>query len=184
MNMHMDNVPDDSGSKLNEAKRVPGRLVECSPGFSVCFPPHTAYAVIDKPDYVVVPGSVHHGYGLISWQNLWLPLLNLHSMLHPTGLVVHEEPPRFALVLGYQRAPHAAIEYGAISTVSGPKSILVDNLSQCELPKEFSRWNYLALSCFMHDGQAVPIMDSKQIFSPHLNGDSLSALSEVQVDAP
>jgi len=72
--------------------------------------------------------------------------------------------PGYALVGAYQSRPGARIEHGAVATLSLPQTVGVDDASQCDLPQDSDLWPLLALSCFEHEGQPVPILSTAQLF--------------------
>lgn len=149
--------------------QVSARLVEYAPGCHIALPPHTTYALIDAPSYTAVPGAAGYGYGLLFWQGQWLPLLSLKAMLHADSPVDRSTPPRYALVLGYQRVAREPIAYGAITITAAPQTVLVGDEMQCPLPVDSPRWVQLALSCFKYETLVVPILDTAQIFTTHFN---------------
>jgi chemotaxis signal transduction protein len=140
------------------------RLIEYASGRYIAFPPHTTYALIENPVIATVPGAACHGCGLLSWQEERLPVLDLNVLLHPGTSAEAVYAPRYALVLAYQRAPRAPLEYGAIVLDRLPLTIAVGDEAQCELPDDCELLPQLALSCFRHDGQAVPVLDTTRLF--------------------
>jgi len=148
------------------ALKAAARLVEYAPGRKIALPPHTTHSLIEHPAVVIVPGAARYGYGLLAWQNMWLPLLDIHALLADTG-VERSAAPTYALVLAYQRAARQPLEYGAIALTGLPQSIFVRDDAQCGLPTDSTLWPVLALSCFLHEGQATPILDTAQVFAAY-----------------
>jgi hypothetical protein len=70
-------------------------------------------------------------------------------------------------VVAYQTAAHQPIEYAAIATVGLPQTVQVGDDAQCDLPAEGDLWPLISLSCFMHQGQRVPIVDTGRLFSAY-----------------
>jgi chemotaxis signal transduction protein len=143
------------------------RLVEYAPGRKIALPPHTTYGLIESPSHVIVPGAARYAHGLLAWQGKWLPLLDLHTLLQTDTCVEQTVAPRYALVLAFQRAARQPVEYGAIALTTLPQTITVGDEAQCDLPTDSMRWSMLALSCFRHEDQAIPILDTAQIFSAY-----------------
>lgn len=143
------------------------RLVEYTDGRYIALPPHTTYALADQPEYDSAPGVAHYAYGLLTWQGARLPLLDLNTLLHGKPGAVLSTPPRYALIVAYQRVARGQLEYGAIGMNSLPQTISIGDEAQCALPGDSRLWPQLALSCFQHDGNAVPILDTSLLFSAY-----------------
>ncbi len=152
-------------STVEPGLQVAARLIEYANGRLVALPPHTTYALLEHPTVVVVPGAVRHGYGLISWQDKWLPLLDLGALLHADSSEVRSASPSYALVVAYQRAAHTPLEFGAIGLDVLPQTIAVGDDAQCELPGDSELWPLFALSCFQYEGRAIPVIDTARVFA-------------------
>ncbi len=50
------------------------------------------------------------------------------------------------------------------------KHLLGGDAMACELPADHDLWPRLALSCFVHEGRPVPILDTERLFAANLNG--------------
>ncbi len=145
--------------------QVAARLIEYARGRYIALPPHTTYALLEHPEVVGVPGAAHYACGLLTWQNMRLPLIDLHALLH-----ADTEPsiaPRYALIVAYQSAARGPLAYGAIGLAALPQTIAIGDEAQCALPGDSKLWPLLALSCFQHEGQAVPILDTARLFAAH-----------------
>lgn len=144
--------------------RAPARLLEYKWGAFVAFPAHTTIALIDNPPVVTVPGAPYYCLGLIEWQGRRLPLVDLNALLraYPDG-----EPATggHVLVLAYQSAPGAALEYGAVCARLLVRMVEVADSQRCELPRDSDLWPWIALSCFEHEGHAVPVLDTRRLFA-------------------
>jgi hypothetical protein len=147
--------------------QVAVRLVDYADGRKIALSPHTTYGLIEHPTYEEVPGAAHYGYGLMTWQSMRLPLLNLYALLHADCNAVRITFPRYALIVAYQRAVNEPIEYGAIGLAALPQTIHIGDEAQCELPCDSSLWPLLALSCFQYEDKAVPILDTERIFAAY-----------------
>jgi hypothetical protein len=141
------------------------RLVEYGPGRYIALPPHTVFALIERPTFVGVPGAVGHAYGLLVWQDSRVPLLDLNSLLHSDADIDLTSAPRYALIVAYQSVARGSVAYGAIGLVQLPQSITVSDNDQCELPTDSKLWSQLALSCFKYEGCEVPILDTLRLFT-------------------
>lgn len=149
---------DESGSQ------APARLIEYAPGRHAALPPHTTLELIERPAFVAVPGAAAHAYGLLAWQGRWLPSVDIEALVEMPSGAQPRLAPCYALVLAYQRFPRWPVEHGAIGLAALPKTVMVSNAAQCELPTDSSQWLRFALSCFRHGGRAVPILDTAKLF--------------------
>lgn len=147
--------PADSGPQAL------ARLIEYAPGRHIALPPHTTYALLDSPDITLVPGAAPHACGLLSWQGTRLPMIDLNALLF-TGVAARA--PRYALIVVWQVAPRTPLQYGAIALEQLPLTISVSDDAQCALPQDSLWWPQLALSCFRHAEEAVPILDTARLF--------------------
>lgn len=145
--------------------QVAARLIEYAPGRHLALPPHTTYALLEHPAVVGVPGAAHYAYGLLAWQDTRLPLLDLNALLHAGSSAVRTAIPRYALVVAYQRVARGPLAFGAIGLNALPQTIEVGDTAQCELPGDSALWPQLALSCFEHEGKAIPIIDTTRLLS-------------------
>ncbi len=140
------------------------RLIEYAPGRHIALPPHTTYALIDRPVFDVVPGAARYAYGLVMWQGSRLPLLDLNALLHGDTGATPSAAPRYALIVAYPSVARGPLAYGAIGMSALPQTITVGDEAYCALPGGSRLWPQLALSCFQHDGEAVPVLDSSRLF--------------------
>jgi len=143
---------------------APARLLEYKWGSFVAFPAHTTIALIDSPQVVEVPGAPYYCLGLVAWQGQRLPLLDLNALLRAypdssTPATGH------VLVLAYQSEPGRPAEYGAVCARLLVSMIEVADSQRCELPRDSDLWPWISLSCFEHEGHAVPVLDTSRLFA-------------------
>lgn len=179
MNMELEQTPNADESLLAEpaldgvaeimqqasGPQVPARLIEYAHGRRIALPPHTIYGLIEHPSFVEVPGAARYSYGLVSWQNKRLPLLNFDALLHADSAAVQSIAPPYALIVAYQCTAKEPLQYGAIGLTALPQTIAVGDDAQCELPDDSTRWTELALSCFQYEEEAIPIIDTARVFA-------------------
>jgi hypothetical protein len=144
--------------------RAAARLAEYAPGRTIALPPHTTFALLEQPVVFEVPGAARHACGLLSWRDMRLPLLDLNRLLHGEVDEEYIRVPRFAQVVAWQPAPYWPLQYGALGLSSMPQTIVVEDESQCALPEDNARWTLFALSCFQHEGQVIPVLDTARLF--------------------
>jgi len=152
---------------LAHVPHVAARLVEYANGRHIALPPHTTYALATQPAFDAVPGGAHYAYGLLTWQGARLPLLNLDALLHAEPSSVLSIAPRYALIVAYQSVALGPLAFGAIGMDSMPQTVAISDEAHCALPCDSSLWPQLALSCFEHEGAAVPILDTARLFTAY-----------------
>ena len=158
---------DSTGATPAIARQAAARMAAYTRGKFVAFAPHVAQELLERPQWVSVPGAAYYAYGLLRWQARWVPFVHLESLLRAYPAINTSTAPQYALILAYQNAPGQPLQYGAIAVDSIPHSVLASDADFCPLPDDSDMWATLALSCFRHQGQAVPILDSAKIFSEY-----------------
>src|ERR1035438_7427992 len=91
-----------TATEMDSKPKASARLIEYAPGRKIALPPHTTYGLIENPEVVVVPGAIDYAYGMITWQNVRLPLLNIEMLLHTDMNILQADIPRYALIVAYQ----------------------------------------------------------------------------------
>jgi chemotaxis signal transduction protein len=149
---------------LSDEPRAAARLLEYRRGHFVAFPAHATVELVARPALLVVPGSPYYCHGLMAWQGRQIPLLDLNTLLRAYP---DERAPAIdhVLVLAYQRAPLQPLEYGAVCAPSLLQMIEVADSQQCELPNHSDLWPLISGSCFRHEGNAVPVLDTGLLFA-------------------
>lgn len=166
--MNIPQIPDISQDTYIEPatprQQVVARLAEYGPGQLIALPPLVTYALVDNPVPLLVPRAANYAYGLLSWQRSYIPLIDLGALL--SHGVAPTRQPRYALILAYRDgAQQGMLRFGAIALNRLPVSVAVSDESRCSLPSDSPLWPEIALSCFMHEEYAVPILDSTRLFT-------------------
>ena len=159
-------LPDgDENSEANSTTPTAlARLMEYDWDKYVALPVHTTLEVVEQPQVIDVPGCAYYGLGMLRWQDRYLPLLDLRTLLNaykkPGG-----PPMRYALVVTYQAAPFEPVRYGAMAMIGLPQTMQVGDHMQAPLPSDSDLWPQVALSCFAHQQRIVPIVDTARLFN-------------------
>ena len=148
--------------------RADARMVMYARGKLVAFAPHATQELIEHPQWMHVPGAAYYAYGLLHWQERYIPFIHLESVLLAYPAFDPAVMPPCALVLAYQNAPREPLQYGAIAVHDIPYSQAVSDADFSPLPSDSDMWEELAISCFrQQEGQIVPILDAAKIFSKY-----------------
>jgi hypothetical protein len=146
-----------------DEQRAPARLLEYKRGAYVAFAAHATIGLIDGPTVVPVPGAPYYCLGLMAWQDRWLPVIDLNTLLR--AYAEPEPPPAgHVLVLAYQSEPGQPLQYGAVCAPWLVTMVEVADRQQCGLPRDSDLWPWFALACFEYDDHPVPVLDAAQVF--------------------
>ena len=156
---------DRPGTSASEAERALACVLEYAQGAQIALPIHAGVELVERPRVVPVPGMPHFCLGLVAWQGRQLPLIDFQACLQPPGTARITPVYNHVLVVAYQTARGQPIEYGALCAPFLVRMIEVADNQQCPLPAGQSRWTDIAISCLMHEGQAVPVLDPARVFS-------------------
>ena len=145
--------------------RAAARLLEYQRDRFVAFAAHATVELIENPPLIPVPGAPYYCRGLMAWQGQHIPLIDLQTLLraYPTELLA--KAPVHVLVVAFQRAPYAPLEYGALCAPSLVRMVQVTDDQACALPQDSDLWHWIAASCFSYVGHAVPILDVAKLFT-------------------
>jgi len=122
---------------------------------------HEMWQVLISPKLFDVPCTPFHCGEVLIFQNRILPVLSVSRLFE-------REKTRQSQVVGiaiYQDDPAHPIHYGGLHLAVMPQSIYVSDDQACDLPESQECWEPLAVSCFSHEGLAIPIIDLASLFS-------------------
>jgi len=120
---------------------------------------------MDTPHLLDIPKTPAHCRHVIIWRNTILPVIDLGKWL---GVPAPPNTLNFVGIAGYQDQPGTPPQYGALLLAAIPIRIQADDDQACALPKQPIGWRHLAMSCFIHNEQAVPILNLPYLFSNRL----------------
>ena len=149
------------------APTATARVVAYARDRLVAFAPHVTQELIENPQWITVPGGAYYAYGLLRWQNRMIPFIHLESLLQAYPVFDAQAAVPYALVLAYQPAPGAPLQYGAIAVAGIPYAQTVSDADFSPLPTDSDLWPELAISCFRQVGQITPVLDAAKIFSQY-----------------
>lgn len=139
-------------------------LLAYAPQAYVALPVHAGVELVEQPRVVAVPGMPHFCRGLVAWQGRQLPLIDLQAYLYGPD-AAPSAPYSHVLVVAYQTARNQPIEYGALCAPFLMRMQEVADSQQCPLPEGQAGWARIAISCFLYQGEAVPVLDPACIFT-------------------
>lgn len=159
-------LPVDDAPVRDPGRETPALacVLEYARGSSIALPVQSGVELVELPHLVPVPGMARFCRGLVAWQGRRLPLIDLQAYL---GGASAPAPHSFShvLIVAYQLAPGAAIDYGALCAPFLIRMVEVVDGDQCPLPVGQACWTGIAISCFMHRGEVIPVLEPSRIFS-------------------
>lgn len=110
-----------------------------------------------------VPASPLYCPELILWQQRLIPLLHMALLFEPHARGDNTHIGIFA----YQTGSGSALDYLALSLNGAPQKIEVTENTVATLPHHYNDplLRPLAISCFSHQGESVPILDISYLAS-------------------
>jgi chemotaxis signal transduction protein len=148
-----------------------------APGQRAAIGERELYHLIHAPKVHTVPSTPRHCSRVVLWEEQILPLWDLAAWLSGTPPV--EVVPVVAVV-AYQRSRRERPEFGTLALAAPPVRLAVRNEQACGLPEAMPAWKALAISCFAHQGQPIPIIDLARMFS----GALASGRVDEQIEVP
>lgn len=119
--------------------------------------------LIETPVLLDVPLSPFYCCQAVVWKQRLLPVMDLAAWLHQNPALPRQQT--LMGVFAYQTQAGAESAYGALRLAAIPDRTQVSDDQACALPKQPSGWPTLAISCFKHNEQPIPILDLPRIFT-------------------
>ena len=116
--------------------------------------------IINDPKPHPVPCAPSYCRSVVSWQGRLLPVMDMAARLGGAPQV-----PRLLAVAAYQTQSGAPTQYGALLLDALPVAIAVGDAQSCSLPEQPVGWEKYSLSCFDHNGVAIPVLHLAKIFA-------------------
>lgn len=121
--------------------------------------------LVETPVLEDIPQTPVHCRQVLLWEGELMPVIDLSAWL--TGQPAEGAHASVGIV-GWQTQTDAAPQYGALLLSGAPQKTRVVDEQLCKLPEQPSGWESIAISCFSHDGQPIPILDVAYLFSDAL----------------
>lgn len=116
--------------------------------------------IVDRPRLHPVPCTPPHCRSIYSWQGRPLPVLDMAVLLG-----YEAQAPRLLAIAAYQEHAGDAVKFGALLLSAPPVAIIVGNDQACSLPDYPDTWEHFSLSCFGHQGEAIPVLHLGRVFA-------------------
>ncbi len=116
--------------------------------------------IFDNPQLHAVPCTPAYCHSVLHWQGRLLPVMDMAARLAGAP-----QTQRLVAVAGYQERPGEPTRFGALLLSALPVAIAVSDAQSCPLPEQPAGWSHCAVSCFDHQGEAIPVLHPGRIFS-------------------
>ena len=143
-------------------------VMDVGGGFCVAAGAHQVVEYLLSPETINLPLTPAHCRGVMIWRERMIPVVDLAPLL-PGGDAQASGWHR-AVVLAYQEAPGEPLRYGALMVRAAPLEVFAADDTSCPLPDDPDIFRHFACSCFVHNDQAIPILDAAHLFARPLAG--------------
>lgn len=164
-------IPEDAGKDAGRAGPVAPAavwLLKFAPSRRAALPADSVLEAVARPRIIGVPGAPYCALGMLAWRGRYLAVLDLASLLDARPKEPGPSPsPGNAVIVACRTGPDRPIDYAAIAAVGPIAPFQVTDAMQCPLPEDSDLWPLIAASCFTHQGQALPLIDTGKLFTAH-----------------
>lgn len=116
--------------------------------------------LIDVPTIFPVPHTPLYCRSVVFWQERLLPVMDIAARLSGATQNAH-----FIAVIGYQQKRGDPPQFAALQLASPPSHVAVSDEQACSLPENVRGWDELAISCFEHQGDVLPVLNLNRLFT-------------------
>lgn len=124
---------------------------------------HHVVEYLPSPETIGLPLAPAHCPAVLIWRDQIVPSLDL-TRLFPSPQAARGAWDG-AVILAYQEVPGKPLRYGALLVYGAPEEAWVSNDMACPLPKGSAAFQYFTRACFAHQDQAIPVLDTRTLFS-------------------
>ena len=124
---------------------------------------HELVEVLSRPKLYHVPMSGPRSHQVLVWRDEILPVVAFGADAN-SGSDDALFGAAVTAIAVYQTVPGEPLRHGALQLSGMPKTLTVADNMACALPDARSPISDLAISCFLHDHLAVPVIDLTRVF--------------------
>jgi chemotaxis signal transduction protein len=137
-------------------------IVHFEGGFQAAVGGREMLHIIVSPLLEDVPQTPVTCQRVLIWENDILPVMDLTAWLMNRPAACDNV---LVGIVGWQPQEGATPQYGALLFSAIPRKVRLNDEQVCDLPTQPPEWLDVAISCFLHEGQAIPILDIPWLFS-------------------
>jgi chemotaxis signal transduction protein len=123
-------------------------------------------AVIHHPKLYELPYANTWNHQFSFWQNNIIPIIDINLRVKKKenyNKTKGVEESNILCIMAYLNHNNM-ISYGGFLSHTYPYDIHISNAMQHPLPPPQEAWKKMSYSCFMHDGDVIPIVNISKIF--------------------
>jgi hypothetical protein len=151
-----------------QAKANRAWLLDFGKGLQAAVGMHEMSQVLISPTLYQIPCTPFYCNEVVIWQQRILPVLDVNSLFEGQKILLDENGGVIGLAM-YQPDPQESPTYGCFYLSTTPTSIFVNDETACDLPAQQRHWEHFAISCFVYNNAAIPIIDLNRLFSPEIS---------------
>ncbi len=137
-------------------------VVQLEGGFRVAVGEREMIHLVEAPILEAIPQTPLHCQYVLLWEGEILPVMDLTAWLTGRPAILD----RISVgIVGWQEEAGVTPQYGALLFNHIPQKVTVDDSQLCDLPESPLGWREIAISCFRHDDQPIPILDVPRLFA-------------------
>lgn len=137
-------------------------IIELGHGLRAALASSELVHLVPGPTLFDIPQTPDYCRNLIVWEGAMVPVLDLAFRLVEKPV---ERSELFVGLIGFQEHPGDGPRRGALRMTGIPTRVTVNDGQACDLPSHPSGWRHVACSCFVHENEAIPVLDLPFLFS-------------------
>jgi len=141
-------------------------LLDFGKGLQAAVGLHEIFQVLLSAELFQIPCTPVYCSEVLITRKRILPVLDISSLLEGKQFLSIQN--EIIGIATYQDDLKHTISYAGLRLATLPVSIFVDDDQACELPREQEVWQPFSYSCFYHEGQAIPVLNLRTLFSQNL----------------
>lgn len=150
-------------TEKKEVKSSRAWLLDFGRGLQAAVGQHEMSHVLPTAVLFDIPCTPHYCSEVLIYQNRIMPVLDIPSLLEGQR-IIHTSNDVIGVAV-FQDDPSHPVGYGGIRLATLPTSVYVSDDQSCELPAHKRYWAPpLSVSCFYHEGVAIPILNLSYLF--------------------
>lgn len=150
-----------------EAATARAWLLDFGQGFRAAVGLHEMSQVLLSVTLFKLPCTPQYCQDVFVFQNRILPVLDLVSLFN--GCAINRSADNIIGVALYQAQPDQPVHYGGFYLEVMPASIVVSDEQAAHLPEKKQYWQPFSASCFLYEGEAIPILNLAAFFTQQLS---------------
>lgn len=155
-------------------------LIETNSGHTFAIAEYELIEYVMEPERHEIPLTPDYASSILLWQESMIPVIDFSKLIKQTQSTVST-----ISILAYQTEPGAALDYIGIELNHAPVKIAIDDIQVCESQDlDNGLWDSIANSWFMHQQEAVPIINIASLDSAEFSEFAKTLHKQTEVVEP